>query len=209
MRCALVLMGGQNGQAVAVEVFVLCAIITVAGVWSFLDVPRSGQGVPRSSAYRTVGSVACYTAEMLGAATLFLGSGQLNHAPPGSRSETPCHMRGLTTSWRTSAPVLPADGETSRMVQLVPRDALQTAACQGPELQRKHARGVCERVAVPRGPDGCDRGAVLGWPRAGVCRSYRRPGPAGVLPCCLHSAGCLRALLPRIRVAEAEPRSDP
>src|SRR5215470_13992379 len=75
MRCGLVLMGGQNGQAVAVELFVVCAIIAVAGIWSFFEVRRAVATVPRGSLYRTIGGTSCYLAEMLGAAALFLGSG--------------------------------------------------------------------------------------------------------------------------------------
>jgi hypothetical protein len=74
MRCGLVLMGGQNGQAVALELFVVCAIITIAGIWSFLEVQRAAPKVPRGSVYRTVGSTTCYVAEMLGAVALFMGS---------------------------------------------------------------------------------------------------------------------------------------
>src|SRR5262245_26309353 len=75
MRCALVLMGGQTGQAIAVELFVVCAIVTVAGLWSFLEVGRAAQTVPRGSLYRTIGGTACYVAEMLGAVALLLGNG--------------------------------------------------------------------------------------------------------------------------------------
>jgi hypothetical protein len=74
MRCGLVLMGGQNGQAVAVELFVVCAIITAAGLWSFLEVRRAAPNVPRGSLYRTIGGTTCYVVEMLGAGALFLGS---------------------------------------------------------------------------------------------------------------------------------------
>jgi hypothetical protein len=74
MRCGLVLMGGQSGQAVAVELFVVSAIVAVAGVWSFLEVQRAARSVPTGSIYRTIGGLACYLAEMLGAVALFLGS---------------------------------------------------------------------------------------------------------------------------------------
>jgi hypothetical protein len=74
MRCGLVLMGGQNGQAVALELFAVCVIITIAGIWSFLEVRRAAPMVPRASVYRTLGSSVCYLTEMLGALALFLGS---------------------------------------------------------------------------------------------------------------------------------------
>jgi hypothetical protein len=73
MRCGLVLMGGQSGQAVAVELFGVCAIVAVAGVWSFLEVRRAAPGVPRGSVLRTVGGISCYVAEMLGAVVPFMG----------------------------------------------------------------------------------------------------------------------------------------
>jgi hypothetical protein len=74
MRCGLVLMGGQSGKAVAVELFVVCAGVTVVGLGSFARVSRRASHVPRSSLLRTVGSTSCYGLEMLGAVLLFLGS---------------------------------------------------------------------------------------------------------------------------------------
>jgi len=74
MRCGLVLMGGQGGRAVASELFLVCAIITVAGVASFVEVARRHEPVPRASVYRTAGSITCYATEMVGAAMLFAGS---------------------------------------------------------------------------------------------------------------------------------------
>ena len=74
MRCGLVLMGGQSGRTVAVEIFLVCAAVTVAGLLSYWQVARRSAGVPRSSLLRTVGSVSCYGVEMLGAVVLFLGS---------------------------------------------------------------------------------------------------------------------------------------
>lgn len=74
MRCALVLMGGQSGRAVASELFVVCAVITAAGVSSFWQVSRAGRPVPRGSVYRTAGGITCYSIEMAGAAALFGGS---------------------------------------------------------------------------------------------------------------------------------------
>jgi hypothetical protein len=74
MRCALVLMGGQGARAVAVELFVVCAVITAAGVASYRQVARGAERVPRASAYRTAGSITCYIVEMAGAAVLFAGS---------------------------------------------------------------------------------------------------------------------------------------
>jgi hypothetical protein len=74
MRCGLVLMGGQSGRAVGAELLLVCAVITVAGIASYWQVARSGRPVPGASRYRTLGSIACYSAEMLGAAILIGGS---------------------------------------------------------------------------------------------------------------------------------------
>jgi hypothetical protein len=74
MRCGLVLMGGQGGRAVAAELFAVCAVVTAAGVSSFLQVSRQHQRVPHASVLRTAGGIACYATEMVGAAVLFAGS---------------------------------------------------------------------------------------------------------------------------------------
>ena len=74
MRCGLVLMGGQSGKAIAVELFAVCAIVTTAGLRSYWQVSRRPARVPRSSVLRTIGSTACYVLELLGAVVLFLGS---------------------------------------------------------------------------------------------------------------------------------------
>ena len=73
MRCGLALMGGQNGRAVGAELFVVCAITAVAGVASFWQVSQIAEVVPLGSKLRTVGSIACYLTEMVGAAILFSG----------------------------------------------------------------------------------------------------------------------------------------
>jgi hypothetical protein len=74
MRCGLVLMGGQSGKAIAVELFAVCAIVTTAGLRSYWQVSRRADRVPPGSVLRTIGSMSCYGLEMLGAAVLFLGS---------------------------------------------------------------------------------------------------------------------------------------
>jgi hypothetical protein len=66
-------MGGQAARAVAAELFGVSAIITIAGIYSFWQVTRSGRPVPRSSIYRTAGSIGCYILEMAGAVVLFAG----------------------------------------------------------------------------------------------------------------------------------------
>ena len=73
MRCALVLMGGQNGQAVGSELLIASAALAVAGILSFRQVARSGVRVPQASVLRTLGGTVCYVAEMIGAVVLIAG----------------------------------------------------------------------------------------------------------------------------------------
>jgi hypothetical protein len=73
MRCSLVLMGGQNGQAVGSELLIASTVLAVTGLVSFRQVSRSGAKVPRASVLRTAGGTACYLAEMIGAAVLIAG----------------------------------------------------------------------------------------------------------------------------------------
>jgi len=73
MRCSLVLMGGQSGQAVGSELLIASTALAVAGVLSFRQVSRSSAQVPRASVLRTLGGTACYLAEMIGAAVLIAG----------------------------------------------------------------------------------------------------------------------------------------
>src|SRR5262252_8800900 len=54
MRCSLVLMGGQNGQAVGSELLIAAAALTAAGVLSFRRVSTSSAPVPRASVLRTL-----------------------------------------------------------------------------------------------------------------------------------------------------------
>jgi len=72
-RCALVLMGGQSGQAVAFELFAVCAVFGGSGLAGFWQVLRDAEPTPRAFAYRLVCHTACYVVEMIGAVLLFLG----------------------------------------------------------------------------------------------------------------------------------------
>jgi hypothetical protein len=69
MRCGLALMGGQSGQAVGAELFVVCAIVTIAGIVSYRQVSNAADVVPLGSKLRTAGSIGCYVVEMAGAAS--------------------------------------------------------------------------------------------------------------------------------------------
>ena len=74
VRCSLAIMGGQTHQAVALELFGICAIAVMMSVVNFLAVLRAPGAVPRSSLYRFLGGLVCFLIEMTGAAILFLGS---------------------------------------------------------------------------------------------------------------------------------------
>jgi hypothetical protein len=71
IRCALVLMGGQNGQAVAVELIGVLVVVEVILYNSFRMAERSAD---RDALLRTVGSFACLVIEQAGALVLFFGN---------------------------------------------------------------------------------------------------------------------------------------
>jgi hypothetical protein len=73
VRCSLATMGGQSHQAVAVELFGICAIAVIMGAVNFLSVLRAPGTVPRHSLYRYLGGLFCFAIEMTGAVVLFLG----------------------------------------------------------------------------------------------------------------------------------------
>ena len=74
VRCSLAVMGSQSQQAVALELFGVCAIAVIMGAVNFLAVLRAPGPVPRASLYRYLGGLLCFMVEMTGAAVLFLGS---------------------------------------------------------------------------------------------------------------------------------------
>src|SRR4030088_2902403 len=70
IRCALVLMGGQNAQAVAVELIVVLVVVESILYRSIRQAARDPDpGVLR----RAVGSFACLLLEQVGALVLFFG----------------------------------------------------------------------------------------------------------------------------------------
>jgi modulator of FtsH protease len=73
IRCSLAIMGGQTYQAVALELFGICAIAVMVGAVNFLAVLRAPGPVPRPSLYRYLGGLLCFLVEMTGAVFLFLG----------------------------------------------------------------------------------------------------------------------------------------
>ena len=72
IRCSLALMGGQNGRAVALDLFVVCLFVNIMGLFSYAPVWKA-PALHRPSLLRMIGGIACYSIEMLGAALLFFG----------------------------------------------------------------------------------------------------------------------------------------
>jgi hypothetical protein len=71
IRCALVLMGGQNGQAIAIEIIGVLVIVEVILYNSIRQAIRSADN---GVLWRTIGSFACLVLEQSGAVILFTGN---------------------------------------------------------------------------------------------------------------------------------------
>ena len=71
IRCALVLMGGQNGQAIAIEIIGVLMIVEVILYNSIRQAIRSADN---GVLWRTIGSFACLILEQIGAVVLFAGN---------------------------------------------------------------------------------------------------------------------------------------
>jgi hypothetical protein len=70
IRCALVLMGGQGAQAVAVE---LAAVLVVVEFILFNSIRQAARSADNGVLWRTIGSFACLVLEQAGAVVLFFG----------------------------------------------------------------------------------------------------------------------------------------
>lgn len=70
IRCALVLMGGQNNQAVAVE---LIGVLVVVELILYSSIRSAAASADRGVLLRTLGSFACLILEQGGAVVLFFG----------------------------------------------------------------------------------------------------------------------------------------
>src|SRR3979411_1758063 len=70
IRCALVLMAGQNEQAVAVE---LIGVLVVVEALLYRSIRQAARDADRSVLLRTLGSFACLLLEQAGAVVLFFG----------------------------------------------------------------------------------------------------------------------------------------
>jgi hypothetical protein len=71
IRCALVLMGGQNGQAVAAE---LIGVLLVVEAILYSSIRQAAASADRGVLLRTLGSFACLVLEQIGALILFFGN---------------------------------------------------------------------------------------------------------------------------------------
>jgi hypothetical protein len=70
IRCALVLMGGQNAQAVAVEII---AVLLVVETLLYRSIRLAARDADNAVLLRAIGSFACLVLEQVGAVVLFLG----------------------------------------------------------------------------------------------------------------------------------------
>jgi hypothetical protein len=70
IRCALVLMGAQNAQAVAVELIV---VLLVVEALLYNSIRQAAQSADPSVLWRTIGSFVTLVIEQAGAVVLFLG----------------------------------------------------------------------------------------------------------------------------------------
>src|SRR6266849_193636 len=70
IRCSLVLMGGQNAQAIAVELIVVLAIVEVI---LYSSIRSAASTADRGVLLRALGSFACLIAEQAGAVVFFFG----------------------------------------------------------------------------------------------------------------------------------------
>jgi len=70
IRCALVLMGGQSSQAVAIELIVVLVVVETI---LYRSIRLAAQAADNAVLLRAVGSFACLVLEQVGAVTLFFG----------------------------------------------------------------------------------------------------------------------------------------
>jgi hypothetical protein len=71
IRCALVLMGGQNGQAIAIEII---GVLVVVEVILYNSIRQAIRSADNGVLWRTIGSFSCLVLEQIGAVILFAGN---------------------------------------------------------------------------------------------------------------------------------------
>ena len=74
IRCALALMGGQNGQAVGLELIVVLIAVEFVLLRSIRQALAAADPRDQALFWRTVGSFTCLVIEQAGAVALFLGN---------------------------------------------------------------------------------------------------------------------------------------
>src|SRR6202035_5647059 len=74
IRCALVLMAGQNGQAVALELIVVLIGVEFVLYRSIRQALEATAGSDPALLWRTIGSFSCLVIEQAGAVALFFGN---------------------------------------------------------------------------------------------------------------------------------------
>jgi hypothetical protein len=94
MRCALVLMGGQNHQAIGAELLAVSGVGAIIYVNGYRQAYKRGSG---PSLFRTVGGTCLYLAEMIGATTLILGSIAGLYVAAAALVANTCYM--ITGAW--------------------------------------------------------------------------------------------------------------
>jgi hypothetical protein len=74
IRCALVLMARQNGQAVALELILVLIGVEVVLYWSIRQALEATEASDPALRWRTIGSFVCLIIEQAGAVALFFGN---------------------------------------------------------------------------------------------------------------------------------------
>ena len=111
MRCAFVLMGGQNHQAVGAELFVVTAVSLAVFVRGYLKAIRLSRGLRIT---RIVGGSLIHLAEIAGAALFFSGYLPGLYVAAMAMVTNACYM--ITAAWLLIVGVVdqPADSPTRR-----------------------------------------------------------------------------------------------
>ena len=94
LRCALVLMGGQNHRAIGAELFVVCGISAAVFIRGYVHALRTGSGLRRT---RIVGGTLLHAVEMTGAALFFFGHLAGLYLAAVAMVGTTCYM--ITAAW--------------------------------------------------------------------------------------------------------------
>jgi hypothetical protein len=94
MRCALVLMGGQNHRAISAELLVVCGISAGIFIKGYTKALKMSKGLRLS---RIVGGSLVHLAEMIGAALFFFGHVSGLYIAAIAIVSNTCYM--ITAAW--------------------------------------------------------------------------------------------------------------